>query len=117
MSKKSELIDAVWSAVEAAGIGDNALGSLGMASRWIETGKPIKRAVNHGNDKRDDLAEKLVIILQTNEKKDDQKAALAAARARICAPYQDPTMAAYQSARAKAGPVGSVKKSEKMGLQ
>lgn len=88
MSRQKELNTAVWAAIEAARIGDNALGSLGMAYRWIETGKPIARQVQPGYISRDDLAEALVVILQTDENRERQKGALAEARARICEPYR-----------------------------
>lgn len=91
--------------------------ALGIARGWIENGKiaetnPDLRTVCAA---RDQLAKALVEVIR-DHKPADAIAALAAARAYINAPLVDPRLIAERARQSKAGPVGSEKKNEKMGL-
>lgn len=96
-------------------------GALGMARTWLENNKPIVVGANPADKYplRDKLAVDLVMIFETSSisyTKEQGIAALQAARALVIAPFIDPKVQAERQARLAAGPVGSEKKNEKMGL-
>lgn len=91
---QTELNHSVYDLLQASGLADHVQRSaIGMARTWVEKGKPIERqAMFSGYEKRDDLAEALVRLLEGSEKQIERKRALAYAREKINRPYRDKTM-------------------------
>ena len=89
-----ELNKRILEAVLESGLNDyDQRSALGMARTWVDQQKPVKRSEMKGYEKRDDLAELLVGIMEEEEADPDEcVAALAAARAKVNEPYLDPTM-------------------------
>jgi hypothetical protein len=99
--------------------------AIGMADRWVSTGRLMlwSAARQEGDGhvqiqlpERDRLAQAIVDLLAGVDEK-VQREALRVARAELNKPYQDKGMVAYRAAQVKAGPVGSPKKNEKIGLE
>lgn len=114
-----EFTEKVCTVVLSANLNDwDQRSAIGVATTWLNTGRFNGAVADVGliYQGRDALAREIIAVLEQNDNDKERRHALREARARLNAPFQDPTMAAYRSARAKAGPVGSEKKGEKMGL-